>query len=68
MKTPPLEQVNQMSADKYFSLAAELLKEHAPHATDWSILARMKKIGIIPGQSFDMNALSESLRGPSFSY
>lgn len=58
MKTPPLEQVNQMSADKYFSLAAELLKEHAPHVTDWSILSRMKKIGIIPGQSFDMNALS----------
>ncbi len=58
MTTPPLEQVNQMSAEKYFSLAAELLKENAPHITDWSILARMKKIGMVPGQSFDMNALS----------
>ncbi|MFA6559672.1 MAG: DUF1254 domain-containing protein, partial [Candidatus Obscuribacterales bacterium] len=58
MSTPPLEQVNQMSADKYFSLAAELIKEHAPHATDWSIWARMKKIGLVPGQSFDMGALS----------
>lgn len=58
MSTPPLEQVNQMSADKYFSLAAELIKEHAPHATDWSIWARMKKIGLVPGQSFDMGVLS----------
>ena len=31
MQTPPLQQVNGMSAAEYFGLAAELLKLHPPH-------------------------------------
>jgi hypothetical protein len=53
MKTPPLNQVNDMTGDKYFSYAAELMKLHKPHATDWSVVARMKRLGIVPGRSFD---------------
>ena len=53
MKTAPLNQVNDMTGDKYFPYAAELMKLHRPHATDWSIVARMKRLGIVPGQSFD---------------
>ncbi len=53
MKTPPLNQVNNMTGDKYFTYAAELMKLHKPHATDWSVVARLKRLGIVPGRSFD---------------
>ena len=49
MKTPPPSQVDGMTGDKYFAYAAELMKLHKPHATDWSIVARMKRLGIVPG-------------------
>jgi hypothetical protein len=53
MKTPPLEQVNKMPASAYFSYAAELMKLNPPHITDWSTIARIKRLGIAPGESFD---------------
>lgn len=55
MKTPPLEQVNGMPAARYFSYGAELTKLHPPHATDWSQAARLRRIGMEPGRSFDFN-------------
>ena len=57
MKTPPKTQVDTMAADKYFGYAAELLKLHSPHVTDQPILARMKRIGIEAGKSFDASKL-----------
>ena len=54
MKTPPMTQVNTMAADKYFAYAAELLKVNPPHITDQPIVARMRRIGIEPGKSFDL--------------
>jgi len=55
METPPPRQVNAMPAAKYFSYGAELMKLHAPHITDWSLIARLKQIGIELGQSFDFD-------------
>ena len=54
MKTPPKIQVDTMPAGKYFAYAAELLKLHPPHITDEPIIALMKRIGIEPGKSFDI--------------
>ena len=57
MKTPPKTQVDTMPAARYFAYAAELLKLHPPHLTDQPIVARMKRIGLEPGKSFDMDQL-----------
>ncbi len=53
MKTPPKEQVDTMPAGKYFASASELLKVNRPHPTDEPIIARMKRIGIEAGKTFD---------------
>ena len=62
MKTPPKIQVDSMSAADYFAYAAELLKVHPAHSTDQPILAQMKRIGIEPGKSFDMDALDPEIK------
>jgi hypothetical protein len=54
MKTPPKTQVDTMPVAKYFAYAADLLKVNGPHLTDEPILARMKRIGIEAGKSFDI--------------
>jgi hypothetical protein len=62
MKTPPLDQVNKMPAAAYFRYAAEILKVNPPHVTDWSTIARLKRIGIEPGKSFDFEKLDPSVQ------
>ena len=62
MQTEPLRQVNGMSAAAFFGYAAELLKLHAPHVTDWSILTRMRRIGIEVGQSFAYDQLPAAVQ------
>jgi hypothetical protein len=57
MKTPPKEIVDAMTAVAFFSYATELLKVIPPHGTDQPIIARMKRIGIEPGTSFDVAKL-----------
>lgn len=53
MKTPAAEQVKKMTADAFFAYAVELLKVNAPHPTDQPPLARMKRLDIEAGKSFD---------------
>jgi hypothetical protein len=57
-KTEPVRQVNGMPAPEYFKHGAELMKQNPPHATDWSIIARMNRIGLEPGKSFDSTKVS----------
>jgi hypothetical protein len=63
MKTPPKLQVDTMPADKFFAYAAELLRVIPPHSTDEPMIAQLKKIGIEPGQSFDIDKIDPAVRG-----
>jgi hypothetical protein len=51
-----------MSADRFFTYAAELLKANSPHITDQPILARMKRIGIEPGKNLEFDKLDPTVR------
>lgn len=62
MTTSPAEQVSRMPAAAYFARATALMKLHPPHVTDWSILARMQRLGIEPGESFDIEAVDPVVR------
>lgn len=55
-KTPPVDQVDKMSAPAYFELFSQLMKDNPPHANDYPILDRMKMIGIEPGKNFSYAA------------
>src|SRR5260370_7252992 len=62
MKLRPKIQVDTMPAGKYFAYAAELMKLQPPHITDEPIVARMKRIGIEPGKSFDLDKADPAVK------
>lgn len=49
MVTPPLDQLNSMSAEDFFNYGLGLLKLHPPHLTDWSLIAQMRRLGLTAG-------------------
>jgi hypothetical protein len=57
MKIPVREQVESMPTDAFFAYAAELLRKHPPHATDQPVLAKLRRVGLIPGRVFDFDKL-----------
>ncbi|MBX3059803.1 MAG: DUF1254 domain-containing protein [Anaerolineae bacterium] len=62
MKTPPLYQVHNMSAQTYFTYGAELMKLHPPHKTDWSQIARRRRVGLRAGELFAWEKLSPAVQ------
>jgi hypothetical protein len=58
MKTAVREQVNALDASTYFNLMAQLIKDNPPAPDDAPMVARIAKIGIVPGQSFDLTKLA----------
>ena len=61
MKTPVRVQVNAMSAGDYFKLLADLMKNNPPAKEDAPMVAKLGKIGIIPGQDFDLSKLDPAV-------
>ena len=61
MSAPP-DQIEKMDAATFFALFAELMKENPPHANDYPILARIKRIGVEPGKSFSDAAASPKVQ------
>jgi uncharacterized protein (TIGR03000 family) len=61
MITPVRAQVNRMDAGNYFKLMAALMKDNPPAAADAPMLAELAKIGVIPGQDFDVRKLDPAV-------
>ncbi|MCK6460162.1 MAG: DUF1254 domain-containing protein [Planctomycetes bacterium] len=60
-KTAPREQVDGMDAARYFRLLAALMEENPPAAADAPLLARMARVGIVPGKDFDLSKLDPAV-------
>ena len=61
MKTAVRDQVNALDAASYFKLFAQLLKANPPTAEDAPMVAKLAKIGIVPGQDFDASKLEPAV-------
>jgi hypothetical protein len=57
MKTAVRDQVDALGVNEYFSYLGRLMKTNPPVAEDAPIVARMAKIGLVPGQDFDGSKL-----------
>jgi hypothetical protein len=55
METPARLQVNNLDAAAYFNRLALLMKDNPPTPADTPILKRMARLGIVPGQPFNIN-------------
>ena len=62
IRSEPVVQVNSMPASLYFGYGAELMKDNPAHATDWSTVQRLKRIGIEPGMPFDFGHAAPPLQ------
>jgi hypothetical protein len=61
MKTAVREQVNAMDGAAYFKLFAELLKTNPPTGEDAPMVAKLAKIGVVPGQDFNAGKLEPAV-------
>jgi hypothetical protein len=61
MKTAVREQVNALDAAAYFKRFAELLKTNPAGSDDAPMVAKLAKIGIVPGQDFDASKLDPAV-------
>lgn len=57
MTTPVRDQVNNIGTQDYFSLLATLLKDNPPADLDKPMVEKMAKLGIRPGEKFDIDKL-----------
>jgi hypothetical protein len=61
MKTSTTEQVMKMDAAAYFKLLATLLKDNPPTPADAPMVAQMAKIGLVPGEDWDISVLDPTI-------
>lgn len=62
MKTPVREQVDKMNMTAYFSLLSKAFEKNPPLPSDTAMIERIAKIGIVPGQDFDVSKLPAGIR------
>ena len=61
MKTPVREQVHRMDAATYFGTLARLMKDNPAAKADAPMVEKMAKIGIVPGEEFDISKLDPAV-------
>ncbi len=61
MKTEVHAQVNAMDGAAYFKLLAALLKANPPAPADAPMVAKLAKVGIVPGQDFDISKVDPAV-------
>jgi hypothetical protein len=59
---PPVDVVAEMTPTAFFTKFCELTKANPPHVNDDPILARMQRLGLVPGRPFDAAAMSPVAR------
>ena len=57
MKTAVREQVNAMGPEEYYSLLASLMKDNPPAKEDEPMVAKMAKIGLVPGKKWEFKKI-----------
>jgi hypothetical protein len=57
MKTAVRDQVDHLEVNDYFNYLAKLMKTNPPTVEDAPMVAKMAKIGLVPGQDFDPSKL-----------
>jgi hypothetical protein len=62
MKTAPVDQLKNMTAEQFFTRLAALMKDNPAPATDAAVLAKLAMIGIVPGEKFDLAKLDPDFR------
>ena len=55
------DQVNGMDAGAYFKLFAELLKSNPPYAEDAPMVAKLRTLGIVRGEDFDIGKVDPAV-------
>jgi hypothetical protein len=61
MKTSTTKQVTSMDAAAYFKLLSALMKDNPPTVADAPMVAKMAKIGLVPGKDWDISALPRAV-------
>jgi hypothetical protein len=61
MKTSTKDQVTNMDAAAYFKLLATLMKDNPPTADDAPVVAEMAKIGLVPGEEWDISTVAPTV-------
>jgi hypothetical protein len=61
MKKAVRDQVDALGGKEYFAMLASLLKTSPPSADDAPMVAKLARIGIVPGQDFDATKLDPAV-------
>lgn len=57
----PIKQLQAMNTTEFFNTLAQLMVKNPPYAYDAPALAKLAKIGVVPGEKFDLSKLDPAV-------